>query len=60
MQHQKTTGKPTQDVLAKTPTTQEELEAQLVAAVDSLEAGRGVNGEAAFRRLRRRIKEARG
>jgi len=42
------------------PATQAELEAQLVQAVDSLEAGRGVNGETAFRRLRKRIKEARG
>jgi antitoxin ParD1/3/4 len=44
----------------RVPATREELEAQLVEAVDSLEAGRGVNGEAAFRRLRKRIKEARG
>jgi antitoxin ParD1/3/4 len=42
------------------PATREELEAQLVAAVNSLDAGRGVKGEAVFRRLRKRIKEARG
>ena len=42
------------------PATRDELEARLVRAVDSLDAGRGVNGEAAFRRLRKRIKEARG
>jgi antitoxin ParD1/3/4 len=44
----------------RAPATREELEAQLIAAADSLEAGRGVDGEAAFRRLRKRIKEARG
>jgi antitoxin ParD1/3/4 len=44
----------------RAPATREELEAQLVEAVGSLEAGRGVNGEAVFRRLRKRIKEARG
>jgi len=42
------------------PATRAELEAQLVEAVDSLAAGRGVNGETVFRRLRKRIKEARG
>lgn len=45
---------------SRVPATREELEAQLVGAVDSLDAGRGVNGEAVFRRLRKRIKEARG
>lgn len=44
----------------RVPATRKELETQLVEAVDSLEAGRGVAGEAAFRRLRKRIKEARG
>lgn len=44
----------------RAPATREELEAQLVEAVNSLEAGRGVNGEAVFRRLRKRIKETRG
>ena len=43
----------------RVPATREALEAQLVAAVNVLEAGRGVNGEAVFRRLRKRIKEAR-
>ena len=42
------------------PPTLDELETQLVQAVGSLEAGRGVNGETVFRRLRKRIKEARG
>ena len=40
--------------------TLDELETQLVQAVGSLDAGRGVNGETVFRRLRKRIKEARG
>jgi antitoxin ParD1/3/4 len=42
------------------PATREELEARLVEALDSLEAGKGVNGEVASRRLQKRIKEARG
>ena len=42
------------------PATLDELESQLVQAVGSLDAGRGVNGETVFRRLRKRIKEARG
>ena len=42
------------------PATLDELETQLVQAVGSLDAGRGVNGETVFRRLRKRIKEARG
>lgn len=42
------------------PATRDELETQLMQAVNSLDAGRGVNGEAVFRRLRKRIKEARG
>ncbi|HEX4342746.1 MAG TPA: type II toxin-antitoxin system ParD family antitoxin [Verrucomicrobiae bacterium] len=41
------------------PTTLDELEAQLERAVNSLDAGKGVNGETAFRRLRKRIKDAR-
>jgi antitoxin ParD1/3/4 len=45
---------------ARLPASLDELEAQLVQAVSSLDAGRGVNGETAFRRLRKRIKEARG
>ena len=42
------------------PATLGELETQLVQAVNSLDAGRGVNGETVFRRLRKRIKKARG
>ena len=42
------------------PATLDQLETQLVQAVNSLDAGRGVNGETVFRRLRKRIKEARG
>lgn len=42
------------------PATLDELETQLVQAVGSLDAGRGVNGETVFRRLRKRIKEVRG
>ena len=45
---------------ARLPATLDELETQLAQAVNSLEAGRGVNGETVFRRLRKRIKEARG
>ena len=41
------------------PATLAELETQLVQAVGSLDAGRGVTGETVFRRLRKRIKEAR-
>jgi antitoxin ParD1/3/4 len=44
----------------RVPVTRAELEAQLVQAVDSLEAGQGVKGGAVFRRLRKRIKKARG
>ncbi len=45
--------------LMRLPATLEELEAQLVQAVESLDAGKGVDGEEVFRRLRKRIKEAR-
>jgi putative addiction module CopG family antidote len=45
--------------LMRLPATLEALEAQLIQAVESLDAGRGVDGEALFRRLRKRIKEAR-
>ena len=44
----------------RVPATRGELEAHLVEAIDTLAAGRGVNGEMVFRRLRKRIKEARG
>jgi antitoxin ParD1/3/4 len=46
--------------LPRLPATRDELEARLIQAVGSLDAGRGTNGETAFRRLRKRIKEARG
>ena len=36
-----------------------ELEAKLLASVESLEAGKGVDGEEVFRRLRKRIKTRR-
>jgi hypothetical protein len=39
--------------------TPEELEAQLIQAVESLGAGKGADGEALLRRFRKRIKEAR-
>jgi antitoxin ParD1/3/4 len=42
----------------RSPATREELEAQLLEAVESLDAGKGVDGEKALRRLRTRIKEA--
>jgi hypothetical protein len=42
------------------PATLEELEAQLTQAVESLDAGKGVDGEKVFRRLRKRMKEERG
>ena len=45
---------------ARLPTSLDELENQLVQAVNSLDAGKGVNGETIFRRLRKRIKDARG
>ena len=46
-------------LLTRPPATLEELESQLIRAVESLEEGRGVNGEEALRRLRKRIKESR-
>ncbi len=49
-----------QDVrLPQAPKTQETLEAQLLEAVDRLDRGKGVDGETVFRRLRKRMKEAR-
>ena len=42
------------------PATREELEEHLLQAVDSLDAGKGVDGEEVFRRLRQRIKGVRG
>jgi antitoxin ParD1/3/4 len=43
--------------LTRSPATLEELEAQLIQAVESLDVGKGADGEALFRRLRKRIKE---
>lgn len=45
--------------LMRVPVTLDELETQLLQSVESLDAGKGVSGEEAFRRLRKRIKEAR-
>src|SRR5689334_19259657 len=44
----------------RSPATLEELEKQLLQSVESLDAGKGVRGEEVLRRLRKRIKEARG
>lgn len=46
--------------LPKTPRSLAELEAQLLQSIDQLDRGNGVNGEAVMRRLRKRIKAARG
>jgi antitoxin ParD1/3/4 len=45
--------------LSRLPATRDELEAQLMRAVESLDAGKGVEGAEVFRRLRQRIQEAR-
>ncbi len=45
--------------LPKAPKTLEELEAQLLQSIERLDRGEGVDGEAVFRRLRKRIKESR-
>jgi antitoxin ParD1/3/4 len=45
--------------LPKAPRTLEELENQLLQSIDRLDRGEGVDGEKVFRRLRKRIKEAR-
>jgi len=45
--------------LPKTPETLEELETHLLQSVERLDRGEGVDGEAVFRRLRKRIKQAR-
>mgnify|MGYP001609577013 FL=1 len=39
------------------PETLAELETQLLESVESLDAGKGVNGEEVLRRLRKRMKE---
>ncbi len=41
------------------PATLEELERQLLQAVKSLDAGKGVDGEEVFQRLRKRMKGVR-
>ena len=45
--------------LPKAPKTLTELEAQLLQSIDRLDRGEGIHGEQVFRRLRKRIKEAR-
>ena len=45
--------------LPQAPKTLEELETQLLQSIDRLDRGEGVDGEAVFRRLRKRIKESR-
>ena len=44
---------------SKTPQTLAEVEAQLLQSVARLDRGEGVDGEKVFRRLRKRINEAR-
>ncbi len=44
---------------SKTPQTLAELEEQLLQSVVRLDRGEGVDGEKVFRRLRKRINEAR-
>jgi antitoxin ParD1/3/4 len=44
--------------LMRMPATLEELEAQLMQATESLDAGKGVKGEEVLRRLHKRIKKA--
>ena len=46
--------------LMRMPATLKELETQLLQSVESLDAGKGVNGGKVFRRLQRRIRKARG
>ena len=49
-----------QDVrLPKMPRTMEELESQLLQSVERLDRGEGVDGKKVFRRLRKKIKQAR-
>jgi antitoxin ParD1/3/4 len=45
--------------LPQAPRTLEELEVQLVQSIDRLDRGEGIDGEEVFRRLRKRIKQAR-
>lgn len=46
--------------LPKSPESFEELEAQLLQSIDQLDRRKGMDGEDTMRRLRRRIKAARG
>jgi antitoxin ParD1/3/4 len=46
--------------LPQAPRTLAELETQLLQSIDRLDGGKGVDGEEVFRRLRKRMKEARG
>jgi antitoxin ParD1/3/4 len=43
----------------RVPETLDELESQMLQSIGQLDRGRGIGGEAAIRRLRKRIKEAR-
>jgi putative addiction module CopG family antidote len=45
--------------LPQAPKTLEALEEQLLQGIERLDRGEGVDGEAVFRRLRKRIKQAR-
>ena len=45
--------------LPQAPKTLEELETQLLQSIDRLDRGEGVDGEQVFRRLRKRIEQAR-
>jgi antitoxin ParD1/3/4 len=46
--------------LPRAPKNLEELETQLLQSIDQLDRGQGTDGEEVIRRLRKRIKEARG
>ena len=45
--------------LPQAPRSLEELETQLLQSIGRLDRGEGVDGEAVFRRLRKRIKDTR-
>lgn len=46
--------------LPQTPKTLAELETQLLQSIDQLDQGKGADGREVIRRLRKRIKRARG
>lgn len=46
--------------LPKAPQTLEDLETQLLKSIDQLDRGKGADGAEVIRRLRKRIKGARG